>query len=60
MRVPSTELQNHFGRYLKFAEAGEAIIVTKNGRDAARPVKVEPSDSMVRETAYPCRRRASG
>jgi len=52
MRVPSTELQNNFGRYLKFAEAGEEIIVTKNGRDAARLVRIEPSDSVVREHAY--------
>lgn len=58
MRVPSTELQNNFGRYLKFAEAGEAIIVTKNGRDVARLVKVDPSDSMVRETAYPYRSKS--
>lgn len=55
MRVPSTELQNNFGRYLKFAEAGEEIIVTKNGRDVAILAKVGPSDSMVRETTYPCR-----
>jgi len=55
MRVPSTELQNNFGRYLKFAEAGEEIVVTKNGRDAARLVKVEPPDSMDREHARACR-----
>jgi prevent-host-death family protein len=55
MRVPSTELQNNFGRYLKFAEAGEEIIVTKNGRDAARLVRIEPSDSIAREAAYPYR-----
>lgn len=36
MRVPSTDMQNHFGKYLKFAEAGEEIIVTKNGRDVAK------------------------
>ncbi|MGG6311627.1 type II toxin-antitoxin system prevent-host-death family antitoxin [Paenibacillus macerans] len=36
MRVPSTEMQNHFGKYLKFAEAHEEVIVTKNGRDIAK------------------------
>jgi len=55
MRVPSTELQNNFGRYLKYAEAGEEIIVTKNGRDVAKLVKTDPSDSMVRDPAYPYR-----
>jgi prevent-host-death family protein len=35
MRVPSTEIQNNFGKYLKFAEANEEIIVTKNGKDIA-------------------------
>lgn len=55
MRVPSTELQNNFGRYLKYAEAGEEIIVTKNGRDVAKLVKTEPSDSRARDPAYPYR-----
>lgn len=35
MKVPSTEVQNNFGKYLKFAEANEDIIVTKNGKDVA-------------------------
>lgn len=36
MRVPSTQVQNNFGKYLKFVEANEEIIVTKKGRDIAR------------------------
>jgi prevent-host-death family protein len=36
MRVPSTKVQNNFGKYLKYVEANEEIIVTKKGRDAAR------------------------
>lgn len=36
MRVSSTDMQNNFGKYLKFAEAGEEIIVTKNGKDVAK------------------------
>lgn len=55
MRVPSTELQNNFGRYLKDAEAGEEIIVTKNGRDVARLVKVDAADAPAREHADPDR-----
>ncbi|HEY0828580.1 MAG TPA: type II toxin-antitoxin system prevent-host-death family antitoxin [Bacilli bacterium] len=36
MKVSSTEIQNNFGKYLKFAEAGEEIIVTKNGKDIVK------------------------
>ncbi len=36
MRVNSTDVQNNFGKYLKYAEANEDIIVTKNGKDVAR------------------------
>jgi len=36
MRVPSTKVQNNFGKYLKYVEANEEIIVTKSGKDAAR------------------------
>lgn len=35
MRVPSTEVQNSFGKYLKIATDQEAVIITKNGRDIA-------------------------
>lgn len=36
MKVPSTQVQNNFGKYLKFAEANEEIIVTRKGKDIAR------------------------
>ncbi|MDD4297338.1 MAG: type II toxin-antitoxin system prevent-host-death family antitoxin, partial [Ruminiclostridium sp.] len=32
MRVSSTEVQNSFGKYLKYVELNEEIIVTKKGR----------------------------
>lgn len=38
MRVPSTQVQNNFGKYLKYAEAGEEIIVTRKGKDIAKIV----------------------
>jgi prevent-host-death family protein len=41
MKVPSTDAQNNFGRYLKYAEAGEEIIVTRKGKDVARIVPCE-------------------
>ena len=36
MRVPSTEVQNSFGKYLKMALELEPVIITKNGKDVAR------------------------
>jgi prevent-host-death family protein len=41
MRVPSTQLQNNFGRYLKYVEVHEEIIITKKGKDVARIVPCE-------------------
>ncbi len=43
MKVPSTDVQNNFGKYLKFVEAGEEIIVTKKGREAASMTRVAPA-----------------
>lgn len=51
MRVPSTEVQNNFGKYLKFAEAGEEIIVTKNGKDAAKILPCRPESERIGEGA---------
>lgn len=47
MRVPSTDMQNNFGKYLKFAEANEEIIVTRNGRDVARLTAYTETDELV-------------
>ncbi len=49
MRVPSTKIQNNFGKYLKYVEANEEIIVTKRGRDAARILPCENPAGSVRE-----------
>jgi prevent-host-death family protein len=52
MKVPSTDVQNNFGKYLKFVEAGEEVIVTKNGKDVAKIVQTaEPKSDYVRENA---------
>jgi len=51
MRVPSTKVQNNFGKYLKYVEANEEIIVTKKGRDAARILPCEPAGGSVMEEA---------
>lgn len=52
MRVPSTEVQNNFGKYLKYVEVKEEIIVTKNGKDIARILPCDdPNKSLVAEGA---------
>ncbi|WP_339299069.1 type II toxin-antitoxin system prevent-host-death family antitoxin [Paenibacillus sp. FSL K6-2441] len=52
MRVSSTDMQNNFGKYLKFAEVGEEIIVTRNGKDVAKLNAIaEASESVLRERA---------
>lgn len=38
MRVPSTEVQNNFGRFLNLVCDGEEIIVTRNGKDIVKLV----------------------
>ncbi len=48
MKVPSTEVQNNFGKYLKYAEANEEIIVTKKGKDVA---KIVPCHDIIKEGA---------
>jgi prevent-host-death family protein len=45
MRVPSTKVQNNFGKYLKYVEVNEEIIVTKKGKDVARILPCENSSS---------------
>ncbi|WP_339816451.1 type II toxin-antitoxin system prevent-host-death family antitoxin [Paenibacillus sp. FSL R7-0216] len=52
MQVSSTDMQNNFGKYLKFAEAGEEIIVTRNGKDVAKlNALAAASESVLRERA---------
>lgn len=34
--VKSTEFQNNVGKYLKMAENGEEIIISKNGKEVVR------------------------
>ncbi len=52
MRVSSTDMQNNFGKYLKFAEANEEIIVTRNGKDVAKLAALSEADhTLLKEEA---------
>lgn len=48
MRVSSTDVQNNFGKYLKFASVGEEVIITRNRKDVAQLVPCS-TDSIVAE-----------
>lgn len=49
MKVPSTKIQNNFGKYLKYVEAREEIIVTKSGKDVAQIVPSYDADCVNEE-----------
>ena len=55
MRVPSAKVRNSFGKYLKYVEANEEIIVTKKGKDIAKIVPCRGTgccgDGMMEEAA---------
>lgn len=52
MKVPSTEVQNNFGKYVKFAEANEEIIVTRKGKAVAKIVPCLPSHVAEEAAEY--------
>lgn len=43
MHVAVRELKNRFSEYLKYAQAGEEIIVTTHGNPVARLVRLAPN-----------------
>lgn len=50
MRVPSTEVQNNFGKYLKIASDEEEVVITRKGQAIARIVPCV-EEHAVREEA---------
>lgn len=50
--VSATEIQNNFGKYLRYAQEGKDVIILRNGREVARLISYEKglsflSDSLV-------------
>lgn len=43
----ATEVQNNFGKYLRAAQNGQEVIVTKNGKEAARLISSENKKSFL-------------
>lgn len=51
MKVPSTEVQNNFGKYLKIASELEDVIVTRKGYEVAKIVPCEERSIIAEEAA---------
>ncbi len=51
MKVPSTEVQNNFGKYLKIASELEDVIVTRKGKEIAKIVPCEERSVIAEEAA---------
>jgi prevent-host-death family protein len=51
MKVPSTEVQNNFGKYLKIAAELEDVIVTRKGYEVAKIVPCEERSIVAEEAA---------
>jgi prevent-host-death family protein len=51
MKVPSTEVQNNFGKYLKIASELEDVIVTRKGYEVAKIVPIEERSVIAEEAA---------
>ena len=43
----ATDIQNNFGHYLQAVQQGDEIIILKNGKEVARLVSYESSDSLT-------------
>ena len=50
MTATATEVQNNFGKYLQLVQAGEEVIVLRNGVEAIRMVSHEKSVSFLADS----------
>ncbi|HBQ64838.1 MAG TPA: prevent-host-death protein [Clostridiales bacterium] len=51
MRIPSTEVQNNFGKYLNIAASGQEVVITRMGMEMARMVPCIPRPDEIEETS---------
>ncbi len=49
MKVPSTKIQNNFGKYLKIASELEDVIISRNGKEIARIVSCSDKNHVDEE-----------
>lgn len=48
--VTSTELQNNFGKYLKYVQEGEEVVILRNGKEIARLISCEKKISFISDS----------
>ena len=46
----ATDIQNNFGHYLQAVQAGDEVIILKNGKEAARLISRESSVSFLADS----------
>lgn len=45
--VSATELQNNFGKYLQYVQAGEDVVILRNGKEVARLISRDRTVSFL-------------
>lgn len=48
--VTATEIQNNFGKYLQLVQAGNEVVILRNGKEVARLVSREQSVSFLTDS----------
>ncbi len=48
--VSATELQNNFGKYLKYVQNGNDVIILRNGKEIARLISYDKSVSFLTDS----------
>ncbi len=48
--VTATELQNNFGKYLQYVQAGNEVIILRNGKEVARLISHDKSVSFLTDS----------
>lgn len=48
--VSATELQNNFGKYLQYVQAGNEVIILRNGKEIARLISYDKSVSFLTDS----------
>lgn len=48
--VSATELQNNFGKYLQYVQAGNDVIILQNGKEVAKLISYDKSVSFLTDS----------
>lgn len=48
--VSATEIQNNFGKYLQYVQAGNEVIILRNGKEVARLISHDKSVSFLTDS----------